>query len=171
MTDITQTMNFSPVIRRCMSTFESRLEEKINAAMNDIATKLINTSTVTAPKRQSVRVSASAEAKKRKTVDDDIFKVPQIPHLEGNVVVDAHNSTFDLAGCENDVNVSSSTTIAEDDGSRVGIAETSILRRSLRIQNLNESLAIKKASIMHERPQKMKKKPHGKKILKGQTDN
>lgn len=41
-----QPMSYSPVIRQCMSTFESKLDERISAAVNDIANKLMNNSTM-----------------------------------------------------------------------------------------------------------------------------
>lgn len=173
-----QAVNYSPVIRKCMSTFESKLDERISAAVNDIASKLMNNSTFVggasvvggatfeggAKRTSSVPMGSEEPPKQRRRtrnscqpVEEDqmTFKVPNqvqrtLHRDEDPIAVQSTeplNGTFELlAPSESSMafDVSNSTMVQED---------TSMLRRSRRVQVLNESRVQREAVERQKRTQ------------------
>lgn len=150
--DQTQQTSYSPVIRRCMSTFESKLEERINAAVQDITCKLMEGSVLGKRTSSLMPGQIGLETKRRRTrnshlVDelqpgnpfdlenDATFKVPNevVGGRESVWVEDSiraanpMNSTFDLH--EN----TAQEVVSNGQGNRTAV------RRSRRVQELNES--------------------------------
>lgn len=154
--DQTQT-SYSPVIRQCMSTFESKLDERINAAVNDIASKLLLSGNSIMMGESQRTVSGAVEPKRRRTrnsyregvAEEATFKVPhEVIQKGGGGGEDEEqhlNNTFDLTTDGLQFNSSfASETMVE-------MGETSILRRSRRVQELNESRLVEEEE---ERKQK-----------------
>lgn len=146
-----QTQNFtgsySPVIRQCMSTFESKMEERINAAVNDIANKfMVNSSMLGATfeqpqeeqkrnlKRQS-KVAMPEMSKRRSTRNSHLLVLDDNKPQGGNEDVKPMEDTFDMLD-ETMQMMGLEQTLA--------VAETSMLRRSRRVQDLNESRALQR---------------------------
>lgn len=152
----TSQMNFSPVIRKCMSTFESKLDERISAAVNDIASRFMNNSVV---KRQSSIDLGEDQPKRRRSsrasciaiapvLDADVvFKVPHQPAAksqEGEALEELNN-TFDLGNDSTLFDVSNSTMIQ-------GETSKTTLRRSRRVQELNESKLMEQEKMVGQLP-------------------
>lgn len=185
-----QAVNYSPVIRKCMSTFESKLDERISAAVNDIASKLMNNSTFVggasvvggatyeggAKRTSSVPIGSGEPPKQRRRTRNSYqpveeeqmtFKVPhqvqRTLHRDEDPIalqrIDPLNGTFELlAPSESSLgamafDVSNSTMVQED---------TSMLRRSRRVQVLNESRVQREVVERQKRTQE----GNGKKELK-----